>query len=801
MYPLGNQFIIDYTKAIANPKNIIKGQTFRITVLTERLLRLEYSRTGNFIDAPTQFAYRRDFKQPLFTVRQDNKFLQLTTKYFSLEYTKEASFDGGKLDPMKNLKIKLQNQDKTWYYHHPEARNFYGINLAVDTKKAPDKVQKALYSIDGFASFDDSNHLVFQPDGTLTPRLDGDIDIYVFLYGKDFHLALKDYFYLTGEPPLLPRYALGTWWSRNKSYTQNEVLEVIEDFKQSDIPLTVFLFDKDWHVRQIGEEKLDTGYTFNQNLLPNPVELFQKLHEENIKIGLNINPKQGIYPHEAFYAQACSYLGITGNKIIMFDPLNPKFLDIYMKVFLHPLENIGVDFFWNDYDVENYQYLWLLNHYQYLDSGRNPNKRSMLLARNGLIASHRYPVLYSGKTEVSWEMLRKIPFYNMNASNGGVSWWSHDIGGNHGGIEESELYIRYVELGVFSPIVRFNAARGVYYKKEPWLWDIKTKTIVSKYLNLRSRLIPYLYTEAYNYYKDGKPLIEPFYYKNEWVYDDVVYRNQYFFGSQLLIAPILDRKDSVMNRTIQKFYIPDGTWYDFKTGKKFPGNKKYVSFYQEEDYPIFAKSGAIIPLAGVESSKSYENPKELEIHIFPGQNNSYVLFEDDGISGKYKDGFFLKTLIDYNYLKNNYTVIIRSLEGKSGILAPTRDYKIRFRNTKFSNQVSAYFNDQICEISTYIEENDFVVDIKNIPTIGQLTVNCKGSDIEVSAVRLINEDINNILLDLKINTILKEKIAEVLFNNTEIKKKRISIRKLRTNGLSREHMKLFLKLLEYIEQI
>lgn len=117
--------------------------------------------------------------------------------------------------------------------------------------------------------------------------------------------------------------------------------------------------------------------------------------------------------------------------------------------------------------------------------------------------------------------------------------------------------------------MRFHGARGPYYKREPWLWDVKTENIAAEYLRLRHRLIPYLYTEAYNYTKAGTPLIQPFYYNYLWVYDDELYKNQYYFGSQLLVCPILNKKDVTMNRTVHRFFIPDGIWYDFKTRRSF----------------------------------------------------------------------------------------------------------------------------------------------------------------------------------------------------------------------------------------
>lgn len=807
MYPLGKQFEMDINKSKSDEKITFKGKNYRITVLSERLVRLEYNPSGNFVDLPSQFAINRSFNFPNYKVKQDPKFLEITTDYFRLSYVKEAPFIGSKIDPMKNLKITLfvgnGENDRDWYYTHPEVRNMNGNMMSVDID-TPDKLKKGLYSLEGFASIDDSNSLLFNEDGTLVEREKGSIDIYVFLYKNDFKLALKDYFKLTGNPELIPRYALGNWWSRNIAYDTDGVMDVVSNFERRNVPLAVFVLDKDWHYRNVGESKdLHTGFTFNRGLFPEPLEVSKFLHNHNIRLGLSIDPSEGIYPHEAYYQQACSYLGVTSNKIITFDPLNPKLLDVYFKLFLHPLESLGVDFFFHDYKGDNNVFkLLAYNHYNYKDIGRNPAKRSIMLSRNGIYAPHRYPVLYAGASEVSWDGLKRISSANLAASNIGVSFWSHDVLGNHGGIEESELYIRHVELATFSPILRFHSARGNYYKREPWRWDIKTETIANDYLRLRHRLIPYLYTETFNYYNDAKMLIEPFYHKYQWVIDDNNYKYQYFLGSSLLICPILTKKDSVMNRTIHKFYIPEGIWYDFKTGKKFLGNKKYVSFYKEEDYPVFVKSGSIIPLSNRSDVNNVGLPIDMEIHIFPLRSNKYVLYEDDGLTSLYKDGYYLKTEIDYNYLQNNYTVIIRSIEGKSGIVPMRRNYKFRFRNTKKASDVTAYYNDQEIKIENmYVEENDFVVEVNNVNTIGQLTINCKGHDIEIDAVRLINEDIDSILMDLQIETYLKEKIANVTFSDMPIKKKRIAIRKLRKEGLSKEHMNLFLKLLEYIEQV
>lgn len=801
MYELGKQFRVDMNKAIGNSEAIVQGNNYRFTLITDGLIRLEYSPNNAFIDYPSQLVLNRYNTKPRFTLREDNTYLEIKTDYFILQYLKGKSFLGTKINGASNLKIvineelKANDTPREWYYHHPEAKNYEASSVSLDESKNI-KYKKGLYSLDGFASIDDSNSLLIMEDGTLASRPNGNIDIYVFVYNKDFDKAMSDYFLITGKPAFIPRYALGNWWSKDYYYRTDEIVDLINNFSRREVPLSILLLSY-WSL-----PNQNPGYTFYDVCVPNPREMIDYAHQNNIRVGLKINPRYPIKNNEMYYNEALKYIQVEQGKDIPFNVYDPRILDVYLKIFLNPLEAVGVDFFWNDYDdFNNIQALSPMNHYLYLDSGKNLSKRNMLLARNGLIASHRYPVMYLGKTRVSWDNLGLIPFYNLSGANIGLAWMSHDVGGNYGGIEDSELYIRSVELGCFSPILRFNINGGKYYKREPWRWDVKTESIVVRYLQLRHRLIPYLYTEAYNYYKDAKLFIRPFYYEYPFVYDDRVYRNQYFFGSQMMVAPITEKKDVVMNRTIHKFFIPDGVWYDFTTGKKFMGNKKYVSFFKEEDYSVFAKSGAIIPLSNKSNKNNIGNPTELEIQLFPGSSNSYTLYEDDGLTALYKEGFYLKTEIEYNYLKNNFTVIVRSIDGKSGVVPDYRDYKLRFRNTKEAEKVNVHVGDTMYESTSYVEDNDFIVEVKHVPTIGQLSVNCRGQDIEIDAVRVINEDIDSILLDLQIETILKEEISKIMFGELPIKKKRIAIRKLKKRGLSQNHIKLFLKLLEYITTI
>lgn len=808
MYDLGEQFVMDLAKSTPNPACVLQGNKYRITVLTERLVRLEYSDSGKFEDSPTELVWFRNLPKPEFNVINNRNNLVIETKYFSLNYVKEAHFAGTSLNKTSNLRIDLMGVDKTWYYGHQEVKNF-GTPIMQQNGVSDDNPEynmKGLYSIDGFACIDDSNTLLLNARGNCVERENKEIDLYVFMYGKDFSLALKDYYSITGYPALIPRYALGNWWSRNDTYNDVKLDALIENFDNHKIPISVLMLDKDWHIRVMqGDKKLFTGFTFNGDLFKNPTDLVNRVHDLGIRLGVNINPTEGFYPTEAFYQTAAKYIPAKPEGYIPFNVMDSKTLDVYLKVFIHPLDNFGIDFFWIDwYDKTRKNELALLKHYHFYDMKRGYKRRAMIYGYNAGVAAHRYPVLYAGKSIVSWETLSNIPYFNGRAANIGVSWWSHDIGGYFNGTEDNELYERYIQLGTFSPILKLSADAGRFYKREPWRWDVRTYAIAGEYLTLRHRLVPYLYSEAYRYHKFGIPLIQPVYYQYPELFDDMLYRNEYSFGSQFFISPITTKKDSVMNRVIHKFFLPDGVWFNFRTGKKYLGKKKHVSFFRSEEYPAFVKAGAIIPMALHANINDTTPPKNMEIQIFPGKSNSYKLYEDDGVSDLYSKGYSLTTLIDYNYLPNNYTVIIRPIEGKTGIIPEKRNYTIRFRNTKKSTDVQAYIQSDKTTCTTSIDGPDFIVELKDIPTTKQLTLNCKGKDIEIDAIRIVLEDVEEIISDLPLMTSQKDYVYNLLTNNDLSKdKKRIELRKLTKgkNSYDKKYVQLFIQLLEYIDQI
>ncbi len=802
MASLGEHFKVNTEDLVSDSRATFKGVNYRITVLSERLVRLEYSLDGTFYDGATEIVSNRNFEVPKMKVEQDEKYLVITTKYFILQYAKEKAFKGPSFAPDSNLKVKLVNTDKIWYYGHPEARNFKGSAFSIEDFGSETILGKGLYSTDGFATLDDSYSMFIDPDGFMTQNNTRRIDIYLFAYRRDFGLCLKDYFTLTGYPPMIPRYALGIWWNRDQIYSEEDAKKLIRTFNKYDVPISVLLLSEFWHKKDKNNYNLyKTGYSFNEELFPNPKEFIKYMHERGVRIGLNLDGSEGINAMENNYLKMCGELNLPTNKMIPFRVLDKDFIVSYFNNLIDPLYELGVDFFWLDSKDEITTRA--LNYYHFNDYKKFQEKRGLILSRNGGKSAHKYPAHYSGETKVSWDTLKYLPFFNSSASNIGLSWWSHDVGGYKNGIEDSELYLRYAEFSTYNPIFRFSAKRGAYYKREPWRWDMKTYTIVKDYCKLRQKLIPYIYTENYKYHKTCLPVIEPLYYYYPEVFDEPDYRNEYYFGTELLVAPITKPKDEVMNRSVEKIFLPKGVWYDFKTGKKFIGNKRYVSFFKDEDYPVFAKAGCIIPLAKLDENINNTNPpKAMDIDIFPGSSNVYRLYEDDGISSLYEEGYYIITAFDFDYSKDNYVLSIHPVEGKTGIIPDHRDYFIRFRNTREPERVNVEINgEMITNYTSYTDENDFLVEIKGVDTKKSLTVTCSGSNIEIEASRIINEDINEIISDLRIETMLKEQIGAIMFSNLPINKKRISIRKLKNAGLDPLFIAMFIRLLEFMEEV
>lgn len=754
---IGNYYV-NNNSLISDKDAYITGNKYRITVLSPRLVRIEYNKNGVFEDRATSLVCNRNFPKTNYSVTEGNTMIEINTGIFTLTYVKDSDLKSSAVS--SNIKAVINGTNIEWQANSSEAKNLRGINYSIDSAKDKIVLDKGLYSLDGYVVIDDSSSQVLNEDGTFSDREKGIKDLYLFMYGNDFEGCLTDYYTLTGYPNMIPRYALGAWWYKNEKYSENDICELVNNFNREQIPISVFMLG-------------DYGYNPNISL----ANIGDFLNKNNINFGYTINPSD--------------YLEENSSKMNFIPFTNDK-INAYFNI-VNKLRNSGVNIFSIDYNNPNDRInLWRLNHYHY---GVNVviGSRGLILSRNAGIAPHRYPIMWSGKTEVNWKTLNLLPRYNARGYNIGTSFIAHPIGGYKGGIEEEELYFRYMQFSCFSPIFLMASDGGKYYKREPWKWSIKLKNNIINYINLRYRLIPYLYSESYKYHEDGLGIIKPFYIDYPKIIDEPNFNNQYFFGSSFFIAPITVKKNMVTNRVFKKIFVPNGIWFDYFNGKKYLGGKVYNNFYQDEEYPVFVKAGSIIP-----TSKKYKEviPSSIELEIFPLDNGKYTLYEDDGTTLNFNNNMFMKTIFEYYYNNDNYTFIIKKGEGRN--LINNRNYILKFKNIKNIQNVN--INDKSITYKGYYDKDDFIIELYNVMVGSEININITGTDTIVSATSLINEEIKNILFDLEIETSLKELLDKVLFSNLEVRKKRIELRKLKRKGLDNKYIKVFINLLEYIQK-
>lgn len=780
MASLSAYFIKNNRNLIPEQKNIITGDKYRFSILSPRLIRIEYNKDNKFENRATSLVVKRNFGSTNFTVEQTELSLTITTEYFTLTYVKGTPMNS------KNLKVKVNGTDREWYPSHKEIRNLGSINYSLDYLENNLKLDKGLYSFDGFATLDDSTNLVLENDNFI-PR-EPTYDMYLFVYNKDLGLCLQDYFNLTGYPPMIPRYTLGTWWYKNDPYNMYDIDNILKEFYDNHLPISVFLLGDKWHNRE-------ENFAYDRTLFDTNI-LNKYYKSKRVKFGLTINPELPIYPKDPLFNTLSNAINNYDNKYLSFIPLNNNTISVYLNTVISNLKSTGINIFNIDYNNEkDKQGLFLLNHYHYVIA--NLNEVGVILSRNPGIAPHRYPIIYSGQTRVSWDTLKALPTYNNSAANLGITWHAHAIGGYYGGIEDDELYLRYIQFGVFNPIFILAGDTGKYYKREPWKWNQLNLSVIRTYMQLRNKLIPYIYNEGYNYHEYGVPLIQPLYYKYPKIYDEPNYVNQYFFGSRIMISPIIKKKNIEMNRVVQRIFIPSGTWYDYFSGKKFAGNKYYVNFYKDEDYPIFVKEGSIIPMSLDDTS---DLPRNMEIQIFPAENglySSYELYEDDGISLN-KNYNYIIIKMNLDRVENGYKFTITKKEGNLNV--PNRTYLLRFKNMKNPDKIIVKYQGQTKECQAIVEKNDLLLELKDINVYEPLEVLLLGNNLEIETISVINKEIEGILDDLEIETIIKESVDEIIFSDLSINKKRIGLRKLRRQGLEPKYINMFISLLEFINQ-
>lgn len=705
------------TEGHAEDAAIIQGEKYRFTVLTEEMIRLEYCEDGKFEDRATQCVIDRKFKVPEYQVIENEESLEIITDKIHLVYNKQKFTDYG-LSVQVRGNISVYHS--IWHFGE-EATDLRGTARTLDEADGAIELEHGIISRFGYGILDDSRSLVITEDGWVEPRKEDCIDIYFLGYGHEYEHCLKDYYHLTGKTPLLPRYALGNWWSRFYRYNDQEYKALMTRFEKEEIPFSVSVIDMDWHLVDIDPKYGSgwTGYTWNKELFPDPKEFMTWLHDHRLKVTLNVHPAGGVQAHEEKYKEMAEAMGRDWEREepVNFDVTDQKFLKAYFEYLHHPNEEEGVDFWWLDWQqgglskIPGLDPLWMLNHYHYLDSGRR-GKRRLTFSRYAGMGSHRYPVGFSGDTIISWESLAFQPYFTANASNVGYGWWSHDIGGHMKGYRDEELSTRWIQFGVFSPIMRLHSSNSAFTGKEPWNYNAVSENIMKRYLKLRHEMIPYLYTMNYHASHDGQPLIRPMYYLEPEQPEAYEVPNEYYFGTELVVCPITEPTDKAAGTACVKAWIPEGKWYDIFSGLKYDGGRMLELYRSLEDIPVLAKEGAIIPLTDLtEYTNSVENPKELAVKIVPGKKNAFILMEDTGDTCEDKEENWAQTKLEWI---NENEFIIHPANGNLDVIPKRRTWKMEFYGIADVDNLEVTVGGKAIETERIYDEKRHICQV-NIP--------------------------------------------------------------------------------------
>lgn len=489
----------------------------------------------------------------------------------------------------------------------------------------------------------------------------GQIDIYL-LAGDDLKEITKLYSDLTGKMSLPPKWAIGYHQSRYSYRSEQEVLDVANRFKQDGIPLDCIFFD----IHYMNDYRV---FTFDHDQFPQPRNLISSLLNDGIKVVPIVDPGVKKDVHYPVYIDGvrkgffCKYLDgqIYHGDVWPGTSAFPDFMNTEARKWwggLHQFyTDLGIEGIWNDMnepsvfnesktmdldvmhdlDGELRSHLEMHNTYGlYMSKATaeglaelNPDKRPFVLTRAGYAGIQRYAAVWTGDNRSHWEHLEMSLPMIMNLGMSGVAFTGADVGGFSSDCTP-ELLIRWTQVGAFMPYFRNHSVQDSI-RQEPWVFGEATAEIVKKYIKLRYKWLPYLYSLFHESSQTGVPLVRPL--VMEYPDDEKTFNisDQFLFGCNVLIAPIL--RPGVSHRSV---YLPQGTWYDYRTKETYEGGKHILIEATLDMLPIFIKEGTILPL-GSDIQNTTES-QSLELEVYPGKKGEFSLYEDDGCSYGYKKG-------------------------------------------------------------------------------------------------------------------------------------------------------------------
>jgi alpha-D-xyloside xylohydrolase len=481
---------------------------------------------------------------------------------------------------------------------------------------------------------------------------------------------------LTGQAPMLPLWALGYHQSRNKYATQAEVSEVVRRMEEEDIPFSSIFIDYFYW------NKYGTGsHRFDETLFPSPEKLLDTLHRHyRTHAVITVWPtfKQGTDNYRELQSQGLLLEGAKALDGIIYDVFNPKAREVYWKQ-LQPLVETGIDGWFLDGPEPDHVQSFLpaitaagpalsvRNLYPLLHSENfythyrrlYPNKRPYLLTRCAWASQQRNGTsVWSGDIPTTFDELKRQITAGLNFTATGIPYWTTDIGGYSGGdpADEAyrELFVRWFEYGVFCPIFRSHGRRypgDTHAPNELWAYGAEAQKICTDYIRLRYALTPYIYSlSGLVTHRGYTPMrLLAFDFPNDPTVVDC--KDEFMYGPSFLVCPVTDA-----HATQRQVYLPEnGTWVDFRTGQPHCGGQTITADAPLGKIPLYVKAGSIIPVHPARDTE-YASGSPLRLYVFTGDDGSFDLYGDDGISFDYEHGAYSFIPFRWNNRKRELTV-------------------------------------------------------------------------------------------------------------------------------------------------
>lgn len=723
----------------------------RFTVITEGVVRMEYSNSGRFVDEPTLFAQRDSFFDADITA--DNGTVIIKTEKFTLSYKEGHPFAADSLSVM----VHTACMENLWKYEDRLTGNLGGTLSTLDGVDGDRPLPDGIISTEGFYVIDDSGKPVLS-DGWIKDRDEDHVcDLYFFAYGNDYKAALRDLRAVSGDFELPRRCVFGSWYSRWWKYTAEEFLALADEYEKNGFPLDIMVMDMDWHYQDWGRNDWEplarygyghagqnlgwTGYTWNRTVIPDPKALISTLKKKGIRTVLNDHPADGLRDHDDGYCEFIAELHEKGyteevpdipEKIsdrerenadrnvinYRFNAGSRTYMDAFFNHALSRIEKDGTEFWWLDWQqdyiyptvngIKDTPHLSWLNHLYYEHSKKN-GKRGASFSRWGGIGDHKHPAYFSGDSVSGWETLAFEVKMTATAANAGCFYWSHDIGGFMDPVPggQAENYVRWVQFGALSAVLRLHMNGVEGFDRRPWTWGEPYCSAMREAFLLRSRLFPYIYSSAYQSYSECVPFIRPLYYECPDCPEAYEHPTTYVLGQNIVVSPVCTPANEETGKASVSLWLPDGIWYDYFTGERFeegPVTRECDLF----TFPLFVRANTPLFTRPETLRMTSEAYSSLDIHVFCDKDGegTAILYEDDGESEKYKSGERRITRGSYRKAKD---VINVSLE-------PTGDFEgsIKKRDVRFifHNIESAQYNGA----SVSIENGAAVVTVPNTDT-------------------------------------------------------------------------------------